>query len=217
LLGNQGACFECGHDHGIGDRCVAFHFDAAYFEDILSSVPGARKFEFTLPHIPPAMTTLANIVAAEQNADPARLEEIGLDLAANVIGILCGERESNIGVNAQSLRMVAEMIRFMETCFASPMTLSDLAESAGMSRYHFVRVFRAATGVTPYQFLLNLRLKRAAQLLRTSGEKIADIVLECGFGDISEFNRRFRGVFCMTPQQFRRQSYKNHEVPLIVK
>jgi AraC family transcriptional regulator len=202
LLGNQGASFECGHDHGVGDHCIAFHFDPDYFEGILSGVPGARQFDFALPHLPPAMTTLASIVAAGQATDPARLEEIGVDMAAGAIGLLIGPGGGSGGTNARSSKKVAEIIRFMETHSASPIVLSDLAKLAGMSRYHFLRVFRAATGVTPYQFLLNLRLKRAAHLLRGSGASVADIALDCGFGDISEFNRRFRSAFRMTPRDF---------------
>ena len=43
MLGNPGACFECGHEHGVGDRCLSFHFDPEFFEEIVASVPGTRR------------------------------------------------------------------------------------------------------------------------------------------------------------------------------
>src|SRR5262245_62715126 len=53
LLGNAGACFECGHEHGIGDRCLAFSFTPALLETIVSHIPGARRPTFEVPHLPP--------------------------------------------------------------------------------------------------------------------------------------------------------------------
>jgi transcriptional regulator GlxA family with amidase domain len=73
-----------------------------------------------------------------------------------------------------------------------------------MSRYHFLRTFRQALGVTPYQLLLNLRLRRAAMALKTSGKPIAQVAFAAGFGDLSTFNARFREVIGMTPQAFRK-------------
>ena len=46
MLGNPGACFECGHEHGVGDRCLSFHFDPGFFEEIVASVPRARGMTF---------------------------------------------------------------------------------------------------------------------------------------------------------------------------
>jgi len=52
FLGNAGTCFECGHDHGVGDRCVAFHFDAALFEEIAATAAGSRRFRFPIAMLP---------------------------------------------------------------------------------------------------------------------------------------------------------------------
>src|SRR5919199_2603447 len=54
LLGNHGACYECGHEHGVGDRCVAFHFAPDYVESIMAAVPGARDTAFSVPRLPPS-------------------------------------------------------------------------------------------------------------------------------------------------------------------
>ena len=52
LLGNAGACFECGHEHGAGDRCLAFHLTPDYLDAIAAVVPGARA-QFTVPRLRP--------------------------------------------------------------------------------------------------------------------------------------------------------------------
>jgi transcriptional regulator GlxA family with amidase domain len=98
---------------------------------------------------------------------------------------------------------VIEAIRLVESDSARPVRLKDLAASAGMSRYHFLRVFRRLTGMTPYQYLLSARMRRAAVELGTTRRPVLEIALDSGFGDLSTFNHRFRAVFGLTPSQYR--------------
>jgi transcriptional regulator GlxA family with amidase domain len=201
-LGNHGACFECGHDHAGGDRCLSFHFGPDFFERIVAAVPGARRIDFSSPRLAPIAATAALIVAAEE-ADPARLEEIALDLAATAIGALPETARDERPTSARVSRRIAVVIRHVEARFDETHTLPALAALAAMSPYHFLREFRRAVGITPYQFVLSLRLRAAARRLRASDTTIAAIALDSGFGDISEFNRRFRRVFGLTPQAYR--------------
>jgi len=62
MLGNPGACFECGHEHGVGDRCLSFHFDPGVFEEIVASVPRARRMTFTIPRLAPSEALLPVIL-----------------------------------------------------------------------------------------------------------------------------------------------------------
>ena len=72
-----------------------------------------------------------------------------------------------------------------------------------MSSYHFLRVFRQVVGLTPYQYLLRLRLHRAALRLRRTTEPVSAVAFESGFGDLSTFNRRFRRVIGVSPLLYR--------------
>ena len=72
-----------------------------------------------------------------------------------------------------------------------------------MSKYHFLRVFRRLTGMTPYQYLLSARMRRAALALASSRRPVLAIALDSGFGDLSTFNHRFRAAFGLTPTQYR--------------
>jgi len=69
LLGNSGAHFECGHEHGVGDRCLSFAFDPVYFEEVVASAPGARRPTFMMPRVPPSERLLPLIAAAEAADD----------------------------------------------------------------------------------------------------------------------------------------------------
>src|SRR5262249_22445913 len=84
--------------------------------------------------------------------------------------------------------------------------LDSLAAQAGMSKYHFLRTFRRIVGMAPYQYLLSARLRKVAVRLATSAAPVANIALDEGFGDPSTLSRRFRSLFGVPPQQFRRNT-----------
>lgn len=77
---------------------------------------------------------------------------------------------------------------------------------AGLSRFHFLRLFRAATGVSPHQHIIALRLRAAADRLRSTAEPVTLIALDVGFNDLSHFNLLFRRSFGVAPRQWRLHS-----------
>ena len=79
-----------------------------------------------------------------------------------------------------------------------------LAKESGYSRVHFLRMFRAATGYPPHNYLLNLRVERARELLANPTLSLTDIALECGFSSHSHLSRVFRQVLGATPSEYRR-------------
>jgi len=64
LLGNEGTCFECRHEHGTGDRCLSFHVDSDLMEGIVAAVPGAKRTTFARPNLPP-LPELMPLLAAD--------------------------------------------------------------------------------------------------------------------------------------------------------
>jgi AraC family transcriptional regulator len=98
---------------------------------------------------------------------------------------------------------VTRVIRRIEQCFDTSLTLGTLAREAGLSPYHFLRTFERLTGLTPHQYLLRSRLREAATRLAAEPSKISDIALDCGFSDLSNFNRAFRAEYGMSPRGFR--------------
>jgi AraC-like DNA-binding protein len=86
---------------------------------------------------------------------------------------------------------------------AAPHKLTGLASMARMSPYHFLRSFRAVTGVTPHQWLLRARLRAAAERLAASREPVTRIAFDVGFEDLSNFTRSFRAEFGASPRQYR--------------
>jgi AraC-like DNA-binding protein len=211
LLGNPGACFECRHEHGVGDRCIAFHFDVGLFEEIAASVAGSSRFRFPAAMLPAhpqrARPTVESDLQAKGHGRMAP-DELAISLAEAVIAVTAGTAASSLSSSsspsALDQRRVSMVLRHIERNFDQPLQLDELAAVACMSKYHFLRTFRRIVGLTPHQFLLDQRIRRAATALCTTQTSISAIAFDAGFGDLSTFNGRFREVFGVSPGGLRR-------------
>jgi AraC family transcriptional regulator len=211
LLGNAGHCFECGHEHAVGDRCLSFHFTPEFVESVVADMRGVRRIDFaraSLPPIPELIPVAAAAEAARQGDAGVSFEELAFDIVARVAGALAEVNSSGepMRVRATSRRdqkRVTDALRRIEAQCDRSLSLRQLAREAAMSPYHFLRTFRSVAGVTPHQFLLHTRLQRAAARLRCSDEKIAVIAADAGFTDLSTFNRRFRRLLGTSPRAYR--------------
>lgn len=208
LLGNHGNCFECGHDHGIGDRCVAFHLDTDLFAEVSATAAGGSRYRFSSARLPMTRQLTPMIAGIERLAHgplPLALDEAVCRLAETVIAGLSGHRPSPPSVGGRDERRIADVLRYIENRSADPIDLDALASIAGMSKFHFLRIFRKVVEMTPYQYVLAIRMRRAAILLTTSSETVASIGFDAGFGDLSTFTTRFRVLFGISPTTYRRR------------
>lgn len=209
MLGSAGQNFECRHDHGSGDRCIAFSYTPEFFARLAADV-GAKP-GFQLLRLPP-MREFSPLVAraCAGLSDPASApwEEIGLELAAQSLemaknGTVCTGTGSGLPSSEARVTRVLRRIE-RELHENESVSVSALAIEAGLSPYHFLRTFEALTGVTPHQYILRMRLREAALRLKTEPERVLDIALDCGFGDVSNFNKAFKAEFGVSPRGYRR-------------
>jgi AraC family transcriptional regulator len=211
LLGNPGEWFECGHEHGAGDRCLSFHFAPDYFEEVVAATPRAR-LPFAVSRLAPAVSLLPLIAAAESARDDAiELEEHAWWLAGSVAAGLARAPAGPKTASRRDERRVSHAVRRLTAAPQEPVTLVALARDAAMSPFHFLRTFRSVVGITPHQYLLLQRLRRAAVRLRQSDEPVSTIAYDSGFNDLATFNRRFRRIMGMTPSAYRRERHKDSE------
>jgi AraC family transcriptional regulator len=206
LFGNSATCYECGHDHSTGDRCISFSFSPGYFAEVAASVAGSGRFRFPapmLPVTPKLLPWLARIEALPALAEPLEMDESAPRLMEAAIGAISGMTPLPVCASARDARRVGDALRYIELHAADALDLETLARVAIMSKYHFLRTFRRIVGMTPYQFLLSVRMRKAAVRLATSSEPVSAIAFETGFGDLSTFNGRFRDVFGMSPTAYR--------------
>ena len=105
------------------------------------------------------------------------------------------------GLPGHLLRRVVER---MTSDFSTDLTLQTLAAESGYSRAHFLRMFRAATGQTPHQYLLSLRLENAVRMMKERSTPLIDVAVACGFSSHTHFTKAFRSTFGVLPSQYRR-------------
>ena len=208
LLGNHRQCFACGHAHSRGDRCVSLALAPQTFAEIAAAAAGASRYRFAADATPPnaALTPLvARLESLAREASPMQIEERALEAAARIVAIVAGGALVPPRASARELARVAEAARAIETASDDDaLDLAALARVARLSKFHFLRVFRRAVGATPHQYLTAIRLRRAAARLRETSESVTAIAYDCGFGDLSTFNARFRAAFGQTPSAYRR-------------
>jgi AraC family transcriptional regulator len=209
LLGNAGQTFECGHEHGIGDRCIAFSYAPDLFASLVADAGGRSSSPgFKVLRVPPLRTSSAIIARAYSGLAGERdvsWEEISIELAVRALQVASGLSPVRVVPQPGAVARVTGAVRRLEEDPLSPHSVRDLARDARLSPYYFLRTFRSVTGVTPHQYLRRVRLRQAATRLRIERKKIVDIALDCGFDDISNFNRAFRAEFAVSPRAYRSQ------------
>jgi AraC family transcriptional regulator len=209
MLGNHGGCFECGHDHGEGDRCVSFWYDPDYFERLATDAGVRRNCRrFAVPHVPPLRSSAALVASAALGAVGScqvPWDELCIRLAATALRLASGAAIASDRLPLNAEARVTQVVRTIDRYPSARLTLAALSRVAGLSPYHFLRTFEVVTGVTPHQYVLRARLRQAAFRLVTGSANVLDVALDCGFGDVSNFNRAFRAEFGLTPVAYRRR------------
>ena len=206
LLGNQGACFTCGHEHSTGDRCVAIQFAPEMFAELAACQAGSSNYQFRsamLPAMPKMLPFLVEIEALTHLGRSLAGEELALKVGACVAKAESGIVPAPQRVTHADQCRISRVLRYIEERLREAITLDQLASCAAMSKFHFLRVFQRVTGQAPYQYVVNLRLRHAAVALRTTQESVSTVALAAGFGDLSTFNHRFRSLFGQAPSRYR--------------
>ena len=132
--------------------------------------------------------------------EPVIVDEQRIGTIVKFPGTLQSSSSKGLGLPRYKLRRVTS---FVHERIGSPITLDDLANVAGVSRFHFHRQFRKSMGVTPHDYVLRARIERAKALLTGSDLTIGEVSGAVGFADQSHFSNIFRKLTAMTPRGFR--------------
>jgi AraC-like DNA-binding protein len=206
LLGNDGECYECGHTHSVGDRCLAVHVSRKLFEEVAATAAGSSRFRFRQPFLParPELTSLAaSLQALGTSKTVLAVDESVYTLIETVVCVLQSRAPPTRHLAAKDVRRLSAVLHYIDMHASDSIQLEQLAATATMSKFHFLRTFRRVTGTTPYRFVLATRLRRAAAALAGTRLPIGTIALNEGFNDLSSFNRYFRRMMKLTPGHYR--------------
>jgi AraC-like DNA-binding protein len=133
-------------------------------------------------------------------------------LAARFVEVVSGRKRKPPAARAQDRRRAVEAALFIDAHSHEPIDLDRAAGAVGLSSFHFLRLFANILGVTPHQYLVRSRLRRAARLLAQDVRSITDVALDVGFGDLSNFVRTFHRAAGVSPRSFRRAAKGDRKI-----
>jgi AraC-like DNA-binding protein len=203
LIGCPDDEYMCTHEHTCGDECLSFHY-APEVVDAIGEAPSIWR----AGRVPPlahliVLGELAHATGAGHDDRGFDLEELALFIGARLVEVVSGRMPAVPDARARDRRRAVEAALWLDAHAHEPIDLSRAAATAGLSPFHFLRLFTRVIGVTPHQFLIRSRLKRAARLLAGDGPPITDVALEAGFADLSNFVRTFHRAAGVSPRRFR--------------
>jgi AraC-like DNA-binding protein len=213
LLGTAGCEYLCSHENGRGDDCLAVAFSEETLDQIASAAGIPAVFDTFPPALPPIPRIVALMSLAERGAERSGGSTLGLEgLVFEIVTGVCNElRDPGSSAEPQpspnrprdASDRINSAVTFLENNLAAPLSLGDIAASVDLSRFHFLRLFRREVGVTPHQYLIRSRIRRAIELLLTTPHTVTEVAYASGFGDLSNFERTFRRSVGWSPGQFR--------------
>src|SRR4029079_1579523 len=210
-VGFPGDEYVCTHDyHDHADECLSFQL-APELVDAIGG-PSGRWRSGALPPLAELMVLgeLAQ-ASAEANANVG-LDEVGTALAARFLETAPGARRKAGTDRSGDRRRAVEAAQWIDANSSDQIDLGDAARAAGLSPFHFLRIFSGALGVTPHQYLVRSRLRHAARLLADEERPITDVALDVGFADLSNFVRTFHRAAQVSPGGFRRAARGDRKI-----
>jgi AraC-like DNA-binding protein len=197
LVGHPGDEYVCTHDHVRGDECLSFHFEPEVIE-------GGDWRAGALPPLPELMVLGELAQAAANGTSDVGPDEAELLLAGRFVELTRRRKAPAVRPSARDRRRAVQTALWIESNAGDPVDLPTAATHAGLSSFHFLRVFSAVLGVTPHQYLVRSRLRRAARLLAEGTSPVTEVALEAGFADLSNFVRTFHRAAGVSPRAFRK-------------
>jgi AraC family transcriptional regulator len=203
MVGCAGDEYICTHDHHHGgDECLSFQLTPALLDTIGGESPAWRMG--CVAPLSELMVLGELAQATAEGSNDLGLDEVGILLATRFVNVVSGRGNAQIRATVQNRRRAVAAALWIDAHVRQQIDLESAAREAGLSPFHFLRVFNSVLGVTPHQYLVRSRLRRAARLLLEGERPITDVAFDAGFGDLSNFVRTFHRCAGMPPRSFRR-------------
>jgi len=210
VVGRPGLEYTCTHDHHVcGDECLSFQLAPELAEAFADQ--GAWEAG-CLPPLPELMVLGELAQAGAEGRSDLGLDELGLLLAARFGEVVAGRTRRSQAMPLRDRRRAVEAALWIDAHSHQAIDLARAAKAADLSAFHFLRLFARVLGVTPHQYLIRSRLRRAARLLADEERAITEIALDVGFADLSNFVRTFHRAAGTSPRGFRRAAQGDRKI-----
>jgi AraC family transcriptional regulator len=211
MVGRPGDEYMCTHDHhDHRDECLAFKLSAEAVDWLGADEAIWRRVR--MPPLPELVVLGELAQAVADGRSEVGLDEVGMLLAGRFANAVSKQSRKPSPVSPRDRRRAVEAALWIDAHSSEPIRLERVARHAGLSPYHFLRLFAKVLGVTPHQYLVRSRLRQAARLLADESLPVTGIALDVGFADLSNFVRTFRRAAGVSPRSFRRAAKGDRKI-----
>jgi AraC-like DNA-binding protein len=198
---------------GITDfKAFILYLDNTFLQSVSRTLYGSERLELYSSsfqrsiRVKSLMNDYMEEARLQQPGSGLLLQSLGVQLAVYLL------REGTHNLSSRSLRLqdymdkrcVKKAVEYLQAHYDANITLDGLAGEMNYSPYHFLRIFKAATGSTPFEYLLNIKIEKAKELLRYTDFSVEQISGLCGFNSGSYFTQAFRRKVGATPTAYKK-------------
>lgn len=184
-----------------GWECLWCHFDGAPARAYYTNAVSRLGNVFTLPDTFSVLNRLTSILRIFYKGSPVKEPLLNKYLVDIFTEFFMAAPENPRSFNYADI--AEKTVTYINEHFTEDIPLPQLAKKAGLSQYHFIRIFKKETGFTPHEYLVNTRMATARYLLKNTQLAVKDICFNTGFSSESVFCSAFKKQHGMTPAQYR--------------
>lgn len=202
------------HTHTIPDECTIFDFKKDFSDQLALRYQQTHFFKnhdlhSTLIKANPGLEYLHFYIVqhiAKKTADRLQIDTLVMDIIDKTLHEV-SDYEPDCRINSRlkknHLTTIELAKEFLANNFTNDISLMEIARRSHSSPFHFSRIFKIFTGLSPHQFLLSLRLQHAITLLQNTSLPVADIAYSSGFNSVEHFSAAFKIKFSVSPVAYR--------------
>lgn len=202
------------HAHTVPDECSIFDFTNTFYKELLQQYQDVRFFfnndlHSTLVKTSPETEFLHFHIMRlilNKRADKLEIDSLVMEMTEKVLYSISDytpDARINTRLKKNHLLTIERAKEYIAEHFTEDISLAEIAKYSYVSAFHFSRIFKTFTSWSPHQFLLSIRLKHAAMLLKNTMLPVADIAFSSGFNSIEYFTAAFRHQYKSSPSGFR--------------
>lgn len=154
------------------------------------------------PEILDGLEYIQQLIITNDSRKDLKICQILLTLYTQLISLK--HISSDTKKNQHYTSEITQVIQYIQLNYNKKLSIDDLASIMALSQYHFIRIFKRHTGLSPYEYLINYRINQSKSLLRESEDSVARISESIGFGDTNNYIRCFKKLTGTTPGTYRK-------------
>ena len=191
--------------------CRWVHFSGTEAASLLEECGMGQEYLFSPGLCPAAEALLKSMVVEILHREPMYriVVESQFRQAMALFGRQMAQRKGSVA--SSSRQRILTIVEYMNRHYFEPLQIEELAERCGLSKYHFIHLFRMCMGMTPYSYLIRIRMERAETLLQTGDMTVQEVAFVCGYNDPLYFSRAFSRHFGVSPTDYKQRFFSENE------